>query len=490
MAKRKKKLKTNAAGQHETALVEHRWRLDRPRLKDYLAWCRENGFRADADKSAANMRQELAAYREQAALSRLAETRSNRDPLAAIHRVCHGEIAVRDIPSVSLGEIAARIPVATMNARDRQSLGRFLLYVGETTSLPTQTEEIGGRRYYYLDGLVAAHAMRECWIRPFREWRRTTHNRYRQFASLLRHLFAHYDVPAFFDSAWLRRDRAAVGYRRWFVRIAQGQSPRAAGAPVPMTKRIAHHFLQAPSNYSVEQAVRFAQVRALGGDARLCGAVIASRLGADLRHDDFWQTVLAFFVRHTMLDCAHVGPIVDYLQNQKFERQEVLLDNGQRRVLEPEQPNLSLRGRTPAALLARVDAWHRSLGRLRADDSLHWRASGIRPFTLVTGKGDRRVVWRIRELLSHAELVQEGRALRHCVASYAHSCKRGDNSIWSLTNEDAAGRCKRRQTIQVDRYKRIVQVRGQMNGLPSDRERDIVERWAKVASLRLALTGF
>ncbi len=34
-------------------------------------------------------------------------------------------------------------------------------------------------------------------------------------------------------------------------------------------------------------------------------------------------------------------------------------------------------------------------------------------------------IWKIEQLISHAELISEGRAMKHCVASYAHSCVRG-----------------------------------------------------------------
>ena len=69
-----------------------------------------------------------------------------------------------------------------------------------------------------------------------------------QFGSLARHLLARYDVPAFLDAAW-RDGLTAEGVRHqgWFKHVGRGENIRTADdLPIPMTKRMAHHFLQTP----------------------------------------------------------------------------------------------------------------------------------------------------------------------------------------------------------------------------------------------------
>jgi hypothetical protein len=87
-------------------------------------------------------------------------------------------------------------------------------------------------------------------------------------------------------------------------------------------------------------------------------------------------------------------------------------------------------------------------------------------------------VWRIRELLSSQELIAEGRRMSHCVASYANSCHKGICSIWSMEVETDFG-TEPLLTIEVNHQrKEMCQARGKANRLPTDKEKDILRRWA------------
>jgi hypothetical protein len=251
-----------------------------------------------------------------------------------------------------------------------------------------------------------------------------------------------------------------------------------------MSKAMAHHFLEAPYDYSIEGAIRWGQVHALGGGARLTDALLGTRIGPDFSNGEFWSSVIRFFVANPLLDRRHVGPIVDYLHAQKFETREVVVGPGRVEVRLPPQPGLSMRGRTPATLLAQVERWHRQLGRISGAEQLYFRRSGIKELSLKTGK-DGEAEWRIRELLSGAELIAEGRLMKHCVASYAHSCAQGSCSIWAMELSGKAG-IDKRQTIEVTRDRMIVQCRGRQNQLPTAAELDVVKEWARLAGLILS----
>ncbi len=154
----------------------------------------------------------------------------------------------------------------------------------------------------------------------------------------------------------------------------------------------------------------------MGGTERLVHAVVGSRLGTSFEHEKFWNTVLQFFVQHSMLDPSRIAPIIDFIHEQKF------VGEGQERG-SPPQPSFTMKGRTPASLLRQVDAWHRTLP-VTKQRFVDWPPPEIIPLEFVEGSaasGNRRS-WTTTELLTTKALVEEGRMMCHCVASYARSC--------------------------------------------------------------------
>ena len=129
-----------------------------------------------------------------------------------------------------------------------------------------------------------------------------------------------YDVPGFMNSAWLEGlTPAGVVHQRWFIHVAQGGNLRTAkGLPVPLTRRQAHLYLQAPADFDVLSAFRWAQILDMGGDERLVRSILGTMIGKSFDHDDFWVTVLRWLVDQPMLDPVHHAPIIDYLNNQRF----------------------------------------------------------------------------------------------------------------------------------------------------------------------------
>ncbi|HEU4537313.1 MAG TPA: PcfJ domain-containing protein, partial [Polyangiaceae bacterium] len=115
-------------------------------------------------------------------------------------------------------------------------------------------------------------------------------------------------------------------------------------------------------------------------------------------------------------------------------------------------------------------------------------ASGFRPFELERAGRDARgnhvaEAWRVSEILSSRALAEEGRALSHCVYSYASSVERGHASIWSLSLDGP-----KVLTIEVrNQARQIVQVRGKFNRAATARELAIVAQWAGATGLQLDL---
>jgi hypothetical protein len=325
------------------------------------------------------------------------------------------------------------------------------------------------------------------WIRPVEDWEPAGGNLRPQFASLAGHLLAAYPVPTFMTSVWLKgRTAEARRQQGWYAHIGAGRNIRHAGLPLGYTKRMAHHFLQAPDHFTVEAALRWGQVRGLGGPKPLARAVAATRLGRSFEDEDFWSTVVRFLVNHPGLDPTQIGPIVDYLHHQRFMPQDVLVEEGELTGLGPPQPNLSMKGRTARSLLRQVGEWHERLKQSRDVATLSWEPSRIGAFRHVERDADAELrCWTIRELTSGEQLRREGAAMRHCAASYAGSCARRSTSIWSMRFEDG-GRRFRVMTIEVDPATRTIrQARRRGNAPPNDKALGVLRRWAAREGLRL-----
>lgn len=129
------------------------------------------------------------------------------------------------------------------------------------------------------------------------------------------------------------------------------------------------------------------------------------------------------------------------------------------------------------ALLSQVERWHRQLGKEEKEDQYQWdHCVAINDFYVEKGKDQNFKIYRITELLSSKELSIEGRAMKHCVSSYAHSCCNGRCSIWSLYQEDYSGQ-KKLITIEINRNN-IAQIRGKNNRYPTYIEMEIINEWA------------
>lgn len=462
-------------------IAKHIARLDLYSPADYLDWCRARGFAASTCKTWGQLEAEWIEHGRKLGRAR-ARCRVDRDPARLLVEVCGGSASAADIARPRWRALAERIERARLTREERAALQRLAEVAARRARLLLAEVNHGGETYPLVDGLMALARRHRRWIRRPAAWRPRSHNAKRQFAGLVRHVVASYPVPAFLDAAWLRRD--ASRFQEWYLAIGAGARLRPTGGPLRLTRRMLHHFLKAPEDYKIEHALRWGQVHALGGDRRLADAVVSSRLGTHFENEEFWSSVIRFFVRHPQLACAQVAPIVDYLQHQRFEVVDAFLAPGVRAQQPPPQPNLSMKGRSLESLLRAVERWHRELGRGRAS-ALEWEPSGVGELEWETGTPGKTLrVWRIRELLSGRELHAEGRAMRHCVASYAQACARGSCSIWTVELHAFEGVSKR-LTIELSPSGVVVQCRGRFNALPGEHELAVVRRWADQEGLQL-----
>lgn len=453
--------------------------------RQYFTWCEKYGAEPSLEKTAAERRAELELP------GKLAETALKRErvhsnPRKFIEQACAGTIDAATASRPGWAEAARAIGKSKDDEGRRESLKDFLLHLEDVSDLVFSSASVRRDSALYIDALIRLHDRKKQWIRPVEDWRPSSHNLRRQFGSLLRHLLALYETPAFLDAVWLRGDAGSYRYRDWFIHLARGKNLRSAKTPYPMTKMTVHHFLDAPDGYSIEGALMLADIRAAGGGRRLADALMATRLGSVVETEEekraFWLSVYRFFIDNPLLDLRHVGPVVDFLAHQKFEARELVTAAGNVERRPPPQPNLSMQRRTPETLLRQVEEWHGELRKTKGIDQRFWRPSGWKAASFETGSKDERVTWRFTELLTGAELADEGRMMRHCIATYADSCVRGAYSVWSMQREYGAR--EKVLTIAVDAKGVVVEARGRANRLPDAGEKELVGKWMRHSGLR------
>jgi hypothetical protein len=308
-------------------------------------------------------------------------------------------------------------------------------------------------------------------------------------SSLAAHLLGAYPMPAFLGSVWFGDQSAeARRKRRWYLAHAHGQRFRSLDLPMKMTRRMEHHFLNSPTHLSLEQAMRRAELLSLGASEELIRAVLATHLGEDLSHGEFWRSVMTLLVNaEDSLSLADVGPIVDFLHCLRIKR--VRVDGPHAPIyIEPIEPDFSVRGRTLASLLRLVERWHLSLRRSRVIGR-SWMPSihaSMRVQERARIKDVPALFWEFVELTNSRELRLEGGSLRHCVATYDQKCVDGRARIWSLR---ARSNQATRSVITIEvcpKRRAIVQARGMRNRMPAGRPLEVLAMWARREQLAMA----
>lgn len=319
----------------------------------------------------------------------------------------------------------------------------------------------------------------EFWLKDFKKWKPTSHNTQKQFSNLLRYLLTKYDVPSFMDSAWDNVNQDL--HKDWFIFLGNGGNIRKAkNLSIPLTKKQAHYFTQTPAHYTINHAFIYAKVRSEGGSERLANALKTTQLMSNLNNEknSFCLSVIRFFIDNSMLDLAHVGPITDYIWNQKYTYS---VDG----IL---QPNFSMNGRTPEAFLNSVNRWHKKLGKQKKRQYNTWERCKINEFEMITGSSQKNnlKIWKIIELCSTKELHNEGEKQKNCVVSYSNSCVNKQCAIFSLRFGNTYTNFETRTTIEI-RNKTIYQMRNKYNKLPQLQDIDVIDKWISKENLKKIL---
>ena len=457
----------------KAAIMMHAHALNLRSISEYLEWCMQQGFRGSINKTRVQIEREYQHYKFTSATKKLKQSKYEGHMRCLINKIYRKDIQRYELNS----EILKLINSGFNKTRNKRLLRDVLIQMEESSKLLSHID--------YVKGVINFVEHFPKWLQPISQWQAKTHNADRQFSSLARHLFAKYEVPAFMDGVWQKDD---AKHMAWFIHIGMGKNiGTASSLPIKMTRKMAHCFIQAPSNYEVNAAFRWAQIHALGGNRAIADAIAETRMVRVFNDDDFWLSVLRFFIANPMLDTSQINPIVDYIWHQKHENRMVFAERGVAHEDGPEQPNFSMHGRTPATLLRQVENWHRRLGKESRGGNLQWVKSKFSDFRYVEGRANSRnmKIWTIQELLSNKELIVEGRKQNHCVSTYARSCFSGKTSIWTMDLQETEARQKLLTIELHNATGTIRQIRGLRNRMAKKHEMDVIRRWARKEEFKL-----
>ena len=323
---------------------------------------------------------------------------------------------------------------------------------------------------------------RTSFIRPLKDWKPQGKSFQSLFRSLASHCLSKYSMPPFLWSAFLLEEEAVSSVCSVVVvHIALGGSlkaylknPDMHNFPVPLTSKMIHDFMRSPATYGFMRALRSSQVKNLGGDNRLCDALMNGSWGKEIGSrpsEAFWASVVQWFSQQALLDPSQVPQMCDFI--------------GHKYVTEP---GYSMKGRTAMTVIRGMLEWHQQLAHMTPDSrykgKLVFEASGYKELYLDLSNPDANPpkveIWRTKEILTAKELYDEGRRQGHCVASYAHSIENKRISIWTLTKEDEKGNWAMLTMELVSSTGAIVQARGRFNRPATPMEQQMMNRWTTI----------
>lgn len=361
-------------------------------------------------------------------------------------------------------------------------------------------------------------------VRPFDEWKPKSRNAEQQVRSLIRHLFAKYPTPTFLEKYFFVETTSQNNLSehhgnkldaiKMYLHMGSGKSMKSyEGYPLGMVihKKAAHHLYTTPEDLDLISALRRIQVLYLGGDKYIFRALMRANVlrervpnirirknGSDeweqsTEVDEFWISVMKFFIDNPMIEPDKISEIIDYINNMKFLKQRTYVD-GRYVTIDPPHPTFTMKGRTPVSILNQSNQWHYERNRLNRENhrnNMNYRTGGQNyswsGVNIKDGEFRRSKVYKYKviQLCTYFELRDEGNEMHHCVATYASSCSAGRCSIFSVREyiEDSFN-C-RTATIEV-RGGSIVQIRAKYNKKPNDTTISVIKEWADYEKLTIS----
>lgn len=314
-----------------------------------------------------------------------------------------------------------------------------------------------------IQAVYNAFKFRVNWRKDIFKWKPVDKSSLSQFVELADYLFCKYEVPAFLYKAFYETNDKR--FMCWFIHLASGSKVKEMDdIPIPFTQKMGHYFIQASADLSINAALRWAQVKGWGGNDELAKRIAYSWIATKPFEDEnFWDSFIRLLVRSGMFNYGKLTELIDYVRETKRQ-----------------SPAYNLKGRTLQSLMRQSDAWHGVYKHVKGN--WFWKPSGL--YSL---KIDRKEdIVKVEELTEAIRLVEEGKAMKHCVASYAYLCAQGRSAIFSLRKYSGGKLEDILATIEVNIFlKAIVQAKAKMNKPISQEARKYMEMWATKNALTI-----
>jgi PcfJ-like protein len=308
---------------------------------------------------------------------------------------------------------------------------------------------------------------RACWIKDMGTWEPQSKLGVTQLEELATHLFCHYPVPKFMYQSLF--EEGCKTYIKWLIHLGIGGKVKSMpNIPIPFTQKMGHYFLQAPNTLGIREALRWAQVKGLGGSTVLADKIAYSWLAAKpVGQEDFWLHFLQLLVQDDMLNPDKAGELIDYVREAKRT-----------------ESGYSLKGRTIYSLLRQSDRWHQQFGRINGNQV--WKPCGIGGWKVEKKSNSKKEITLLEELTEQKLLIEEGKTMKHCVASYSFYCTKGKTAIFSMRKYWDGLLLDTLATIEVNlSLQRVVQAKGKMNRAISDEAKRMMLEWADARQIEV-----
>ncbi len=315
-------------------------------------------------------------------------------------------------------------------------------------------------------------------VRPVDSWEPPKSQRPdKVLASFLRHTFVQYQMPRPLLTSFAQ-DEPERGLYLQFCHIAAGHNFREMPhLPAPVSKKTAHLALHAPDEINWREVPALACLHAMGFP-RVQAIIIAQRLDNDFvfnpEHRHFWF----FLLQNPGLQFKEILKMLRFYEDQS--KPKVAVKHPKYPIvaeIAPLYPGIKFKGTTPAAVRRRMAVWDALVKQVQNSIRVtELPVSKIRPMGHSIGEDKIS----ISQITVPGELLQEGRAMSHCVGTYLDSCLFGHCTIWSVRKNG-----ERLATLELRKEKQIAQIRGKCNTYPGDVVVQLVQKWAKKEGLKL-----
>ncbi len=295
---------------------------------------------------------------------------------------------------------------------------------------------------------------------PFWHRRPSTWNR-EENPSLFAHLFEEYPIPGFLHQIFTTDRWPPLMFFLLFVAYGRGMSISRLAQALDwnMSESLVRQLPKIPANTALRHVMLCAEVLSAEGTVEdfdhlydLYEIWIESEDMSDPINIHYWRENVRFFTKE--------GRHLD-----SFQRVQIANWMDHCRSVDP---HFTMRGRTARACLTRATNWLR-MRMVRENRMLQWEPLGWE----WQGVDNQNITWSVCELTNSLQLLEEGLAMHHCIASYDKKCCSGKSRVFSVRRN-----AERSATVEIDaRKKEIQDCRAKCNHDPDERTKLVIYYW-------------